>query len=240
MDITIQLIMDRLTTNPLYKGLKVGTVASYMKDFASINAITPLLVIKPAKVIITDYKGELPDDFQSIESVYLCNDGTREITNKDGLDPSRFEDNRLGASTTDNILRKPADGEIKDFYGAYMIQSDIITIDLPEAILEIHYKGMNVDAQGFPTFKYDGSLMLALTNFVKWQHLIILNDSEMVSSNKVTEASKEYLWYVGQYTSRMETPDYDEAVSWANSWTRLVDTRNKSQQGRNIQENYKL
>ena len=256
--ISVNLVMDRLLVNPIFKGLRLSTVSSWMKDFSSINEVFPIAEKLVAYVNIENYRGQLPPNVSQVTAVYVCSiEGPTTETNvitsiggtsttvglnnpfgsvtSDGLDSSRFEDNKLGASLTDSILRNTE----KTFYGAYTVNDDTITIDASEAVLEVQYKGLRLDDNGFPTLPYDGSLMMALTNFVKWQYCTILADNNMMPRHAAQEAEKQYTWYIGQYVNKQDIPDYDTAVSWANQWMRLLNTRDKNIEGDNIEQHYR-
>jgi hypothetical protein len=253
--ITVNLVMERLLANPIFKGLRPSTVSAWMKDFSSINEIFPIAQKLVAYVPVENYRGQLPPNVSQVTAVYVCSANGEDVTTNvvtsfdgssttiginfgdtgtRGLDQSRFEDNKLGASLTDSILRD----KDKQFYGSYTVNDDVITIDAKEAMLEVQYKGLRMDENGFPTLPYDGSLMMALTNFVKWQYCTILADNNMMPRHASVEAEKQYTWYIGQYVNKKDIPDYDTAVSWANQWTRLLNTRNKDIEGDNIEQHY--
>lgn len=221
--ITVRRVMDRLLDNPNMKALKVSSAAAYIKDLSSIMNITPVLKVGFAYLEVEDYKAEIPSDYLEIEKVYVCD---QEYWLSDAL----FEDNSLNAALTDSLIRE--DNKVE--YGEYVIRNNILYTDVENIKVELKYKAINVDDNGFPLLPYDGSLMEAVTNWIKWKHYTILAESGVMADKFAEKAHREYTWYIGQYISKVEMLSYDEAVSMAHAWQRLVDMRNRSQRGKSL------
>lgn len=221
--ISLNRIMDRLLVNPALKSLGYSTAAAYVKDFASINGLQPVLGYYLTYVKTSDYKAELPTNVVDVKDVYSCSN----------LDSQWFEDNRLGAALSDSIVRS----KDKVSYKAYTVKDNILFTDQKEdQVLEVGYTAIRVDEEGFPTLPYDGSLMMAVTNFIKWQYYDMLGDCDANTINASKRAEQQYAWYIAQYQSKNIVPTYDEAVSWVNSWQRLLDTRNQDMNSKHIRQ----
>lgn len=220
--ITVRRIMDRLLDNPNMKTLKLSSAAAYIKDLCSILNIAPVLGVKFQYLTIEDYKVEIPAEFLDVEKVYLCDD--------DWLDNALFENNSLNASLDDSMIRESDKTE----YGEYVIRNNVLFVDIEETKVEIKGTTINVDDIGFPLIPYDGSLMEAVTNWIKYKHYTILNESGVIADKFPAKAHREYTWYIGQYTSKVDMLSYDEAVSVAHGWQRLLDTRNRNTRGRGL------
>ena len=218
--IDTKLIMDRMNDNPNMKSLKQSSVASYMRDFASINNIAPLLGIKYAYRRVVDYKVELPENYLEVRAVRVCHD----------LDPVLFEENKLNASFDNSVVKD------KTETGRYTVQNGILFLDQESGIVEVEYKALEVDDYGLPVFPYDGSLMQAIEGYVKWRYYSILSEVKMISEAFTQKAERQYLWYIGQYTNKVEMLSYDEAVAVAHNWQRLLKTRNRNTPGKELPE----
>ena len=218
--ISTRLIMDRMNDNPNMKSLKQSSVASYIRDFASINGIEPMLGIKYAYRKIIEYKTELPDNLLELRSVRVC----------ESLNPALFEDDTLNASYSNSVVTN------KYELGSYKVENRILFTDVKTLQIEIEYKALETDDLGFPIFPYDGSLMQAIEWYVKWRYYIILAEINMIQQNFVDKAEKQYGWYIGQYVAKSDMLSYDEAVTVAHTWQRLLDTRSRNTAGTQFKE----
>ncbi len=220
--ITVRRVMDRLLDNPNMKTLKLSSAAAYIKDLCSIMNIAPVLGIEFQYLDVEDSKVEIPAKFLDVEKVYLCD--------TEWLDNALFENNSLNASLDDSMIRE----EDKTEYGEYVIRNNILFTDIETTKVQIKGTVINVDDTGFPLLPYDGSLMEAVTNWIKYKHYTILAESGVMSDKFSMKAHKEYSWYIGQYISKVDMLSVDEAVSVAHGWQRLVDTRNRNTRGKSL------
>ena len=220
--ISVNRVMDRLLDNPNMKTLKLSSAAAYIKDLCTIVGIAPLLNVKFQYLTVEDSKVEIPSEFLDVEKVYLCDD--------EWLDNALFENNSLNAAMDDSLIRE--DDKVE--YGEYVIRNNVLFTDIETTKVEIKGTIINVDDNGFPLIPYDGSLMEAVTNWIKYKHYTILAESGIMAERWAMKAHKEYTWYIGQYTSRVDMLSYDEAVSMANGWQRLVDTRSRNTRGKSL------
>lgn len=222
--IGMKRIMDRLTDNPNMKSLKLSSAAAYVKDFSSINEVHPILSIKYGYIKIEDSSAMLPEEVLDLRAVYMCN-----CTD---LSPLYHTNNRLAAGLDASLVRDVD----KEALGRYHVQNGVLFSDIKDTVLEIKYKALNLDNMGFPLLPYDGSLMQAIENYVKYRYYCILYEIGEISERLLVKANQEYCWYIGQYTSKQEMLSYDEALSIANSWQRLIDTKNLDTRGREFPE----
>lgn len=211
--IGVNRVMDRLLDNPNMRDLKKSSVAAYVKDLISIVNLPTMLVPMVIYLKPIDGIAILPDNCgdKSVEGVFYCDSI---------MLPEYFNKSRLASMPNDEI----PDVKVSPI-GVYRVEYGSITVstDIPIKVL---YKALPVDENGFPVLPYDGSLMQAVENYVKYRYYTILSEIDKISVQKVQAAHKEYTWYIGQYISKANMLSYDEAVAWANSWQRLVDTRN--------------
>lgn len=221
-ELTVKRVMDRLLINDNFKKIERTTVATYMKDLCTICEILPVLKTEFDWVTIKDYKGVLPEDCLRVKKVYLCKDDAE-------LHPAVHADNALMAAGDQTIQRDVGD---KVEYGEWQVEGDILFTDISSyGKVEIQYTKMRVDDMGFPILPYDGSLMEAVLNWVKFHYYGILAEQNIIADKYVTKAEQQYDWYIAQYLSKEMIPSEDEAITIANSWQRLVHTRNRNARG---------
>lgn len=229
----VDRLMDRLLDNPNLKNLKKTAVAAFIKDMLSISGLSSVLVPKFIYIKMVDGRGDLPTEYSRVSNVYLCS--TEAVTN---FPAEYFTNGRLGHTNSDDILRE---GVSKWSYGTYRINHNKIYIDTEaESVLEVHYEAAAVDSLGFPVFPYHGSLMQAMENYVKYRYYTILAENNQVPDTLASKSHREYQWYIGQYTSVSDMLSYDEAVTFANSWQRLIDTRVDDPSAKGFEEHLNL
>lgn len=215
--IDMRFIMSRLLDNPMLAKLKLSSAATYVKDFSSINGICPILDYGWTYAAIVDYRAQLPTNLGDIVDLYLCKTDATEILSE--YFPLLDIDNRLSAT----MKTSKVPGALKVELGLYSKKGNVVDLDISSGTIEIYHTMMRVDDKGFPLLPYDGSLMEAVVNYIKFRYFTILWDNDMISRQKVDAAEREYMWYIGQYTMKNIIPTYDEAVAWANSWQRLLN-----------------
>jgi hypothetical protein len=228
--ITLRRIMDRLLQNPNMRNLEISSAAAYVKDFCGINDIAPILTKKFTYLNIEDYKAELPASVLEVEAVYLCKFTADDVEyDSDAVSPhpAIYRDGTLNAALSESIINE----KDKTVFGEYKVENNVLFTDIEKGVVEIYAKHLRVDDTGFPVLVYDGSLMQAVENYVKYRYYTILYESGTIPEKFIARAEREYTWYIAQYTSKVEIPNYDEAVAIAHSWQRLIVTRNRNTRG---------
>ena len=223
----MKFIMNRVLDNPILSKLKLSSAASYVKDFATINKISPVIGLSYTYVKVANYRALIPPSVDTIMDVYLCDTDLSSIYT---------ENDKLSASL--KTSRIPNRSKVS--YGTYTRTRNVLDTDIEEGVLELYHKCLEVDELGFPTLPYDGSLMEAVTNYIKYRYFTVLWENDIMAKNKVDAAHQEYVWYIGQYTMANTVPTYDEAVSWANSWQRLLNDRNLDSDAKALPQHLKL
>lgn len=235
--ITVRRIMDRVLTNPNFRKLQVSQAAVYVKDFCSINNVGVIPKWGFSYVNINNYKGELESSIMSVKRVYICNFVEEGVTFQiDKEDPENstikpnaavYKDGSLLHALDESIMR---DG-YKTLFGEWKVEGNILFTDIEQGVVEIYAESIRVDDLGFPLLPYHGSLMSAVESYVKYKYYSILYESNAVPEKFAKNAHQEYCWYIAQYTSQAEIPSEDEGIAIANSWQRLVHTRNRNTRG---------
>jgi hypothetical protein len=174
---------------------------------------------------IKNYKAYVPKEAFNVRDVRLCTVS---------LDPIFAQDDKMPASlTSSKVLNRD-----KEAYGNYkIINGSEIECDVETGVLEIVHDAFRVDENGYPLVPYHGALMQSLLAYIKFQYYTILNENGLMADKFVVAADREYSWYLGVYLSSEDyTPTFDQAVSWAHSYQRLIDTGNNDTYSKSIQE----
>lgn len=214
----VRTIMGRLLRHPLLKDLNLETVLEYTTDFLRIVGVAPIFFDKTQDIDIVDYRGLLPCDFYKIIQVRYINEkcGTEKV-------------NPAFRYTTDSFhmsKRKPKYSDL-----TYKLQGNCIFTSIKEGKIEIAYKAMNVDDEGYPLIPDEPSLIRALELYIKKQQFTIQYDLGKITPQILNQTNQDYAWAVGQCQSKMAIPSVDEMQSISNMWNSLLDRTFDHRQG---------
>ena len=121
----------------------------------------------------------------------------------------------------------------------YKIQGNVIFTSVKDCIIEIAYKALVVDEDGFPMLPDNSSFIKALEAYIKVQQFTILFDTGKISGQVLQNAQQEYAWAVGQAESDLHRMNVDQMQSFTNLWNTLLPRVNEHRNGfktMNIQE----
>jgi len=218
----IKDIMSRLHMNPKLQSINISSVAIYIKDFISITEMYPAKVHKIYYSKIIENSIELPGDLDKVDEVYLCS--------ATDLPDYFFSDNRLTYTHDTSVANQKG---ILGFLG-YTKRGNRLFFDIvstQQEVAEIHYRAMNVDTEGFPVLPYDGSLMQAIENYIKYRYYTILAENKQIDYGLVQKAESEYLWYMGQYKNKNIFENVEDAEGIMQSTQKFTKTRSKTDKG---------
>lgn len=209
--ISIKEVLDRALRHPLLQDLSFETAVSYTLDFLRIVGAPKIFEDKLVTLEVEDYRAELPCDWISTIQV-------RESCSKDGL-----------RATTDNFYLQN-DPEPPYEY-TFKIQGNIIYTNMREGLLDLAYKAIATDEEGYPLIPDEPSFVRALEQYIKKQWFTILFDLGKVSPAVLQNTQQEYAFYVAQAQNRMVMPDTSEMEAITNMWTRLLQRTNDFKTG---------
>lgn len=204
--VSIRRILDDLTEHPLLRDLNIDQVVRYTVRFIQINGYVKMYEQKIGEVDIKDYRGELPCDLVSIDQV------KDECT---GICLRAMTDNfPKGMESEDNRGRKIRTE------GAFKTQGRVIYTSFEKGRVEIAYKAIRVDEDGFPMLIDNENYIDALEAYVKMQVFTIKFDTGAINMNVLQNAQQDYAWKVRRMGSEFTTP----SVSEMETLTRILNT----------------
>lgn len=201
--VSIREVMDRLLIHPLLQDVGIERVILYAIDLMKLLNVPPSFIDKIAEIEIEKHKGVLPSDLFTVNQV-------------------RYKkDNFVLAAATDTFHLADEDKE-HYIYPCYKIQGKYIYTSSLDKTIEISYKAIIEDCDGFPLIPDNTSFIKALEAYVKEQQFTILFDMDKISEKALLNAKKEYSWYAGQAQTSMLMPSIDEMASITNMWNQLI------------------
>lgn len=223
----IKRVLDDLLDHPLLRDLTLEQVIRHTIRFISLNGFPQLYNDNIEVVDIRDYRGLLPCELISIIQVKDMATGIclRSMTDNfiPGLEPKpkewdRPKDLMNNAVPPVGEYIPPMNGQREE--GTFKTQGRIIFTSFPEGQVEIAYKAIPVDDDGFPLLIDNETYLNALEAYIKKQVFTVKYDTGKVTAGVLTNAQTDYAWAVHQLQSEMTIP----SVSEMESITRYLNT----------------
>lgn len=201
--VNIREILSRILRHPLLQDLNLESAVQYAVDFFGIMGLPSTYVNKEISVDIDNYRGLLPCDLISINQV-----------KSNGVCLSHM---------TDNYNSR----ELMQF----KTQGSIIYTSFKEGTLNISYKSLPVDNEGFPLLPDEPTFLRALELYIKKQWFTILFDMGKVSPAVLQNTQQEYAFAAGACNNTFIIPSVSEMESIKNMWNQLIPRFNEFKNG---------
>lgn len=224
----IRRVLDNLHEHPLMSDVTLEQAVRYVIRFLGLFGFPKMFQDKIENVEIKDFRGLLPCDLISIIQVKDIHSGIclRAMTDNfsKGMEPSlpkpKHKDLLNNAKPFDihNTYIPPEHRHFEEL--SFKTQGRIIFTSFPEGCVEIAYKSIPVDEDGFPLLMDNENYLAALEAFIKKEVFTIKFDTGKINANVLQNAQQDYAWRAAELQSEMQTP----SVSEMESITRMLNT----------------
>lgn len=216
--------MWKIMKSPLANELTYEECAEYALEFIRLLGAPTAYEQKLYTSDLTAYKAELPCDIIKIDGVrYLDSneDGQkgnfiamREATDIYHFDPQEHQNEQ----DTEFNLR----GNHRRSEFTYKIQKGIIFTSMRDGCIEIAYKGLSLDEDGYPLIPDNETVMIGLEYYVLSRYL-----EPLWLMGKITDKAFEYIqqkryFYMPSAFTALQMPNEDGMESLMNSINRLI------------------
>lgn len=212
--ISIREILDNLLDHPMLQELSLERAVNYAVQFIRIVGMPNMFVDKTATVEIKDYRGCLPCDFYEMVQVRTAD---------------KEHHHRTFRYTTDSFHMSKDNHPSPEL--TYKIQGTVIITSMREGSIEIAYRAMSVDNDGYPLIPDDGAFARALELYIKKIYFTILFDLGKINANILQNAQQEYAWAVGQAQTSLVKLSVDQMQALSNSLNTLVQRTQEHSKG---------
>ena len=218
---SIRRVLDNLLDHPMLTNLTLEQAVRYVVRFIELNGFSKLYQDKYVKVEIHEYRGILPCDLISIVQVKddkskIC---LRSMT--DSFIPEPNQHKEPAPPQPDHILPEMA----------FKTQGRVIFTSFPEGCVEIAYKAIPVDDDGFPMLVDNETYLAALEAYIKKQVFTIKYDQGKIAAGVLDNAKQDYSFLAGQLNSEFMIPSTSEMQSITNMVTSLIPRMNEFYRG---------
>lgn len=204
--ISIKQVLDDVLDHPLLKDVSFERAVNHAIHFIRIVGMPRAFNEKTELVTIENYRGMLPCDLDSIIQVRTHN----ECGNTYGV--FRY--------STDSFHMSPDKQDSYDL--TYKVQGEVIFTSIREGVIEVAYRTIVVDSEGYPMIPDNSSYINALELYIKKKCFNILFDQGKITPQVYNQVCQDYAWAVGQAQSDLIRPSLDEMQSIANSFNTLI------------------
>lgn len=208
-----------LLKNPICQDLSYEDAAEYALECIKLLG-APVIYINKIEILeLSQYKAKLPCDLLYIEGIkYISNNNSgsntmRESSNIYHLDSFEFENENNNSELT------------------YKIQNSLIFTSRQDGCIEISYKAIHCDENGYPLIPDNQKVELALEYYILSRYL-----EPLWMMGKVTDKVFEYIqqkryFYVPSAQQGLQMPSIDKMETIMNGINRLIVTNNSHTNG---------
>lgn len=225
----IKRVLDDLLDHPLLRDLTLEQVVRHTIRFISLHGYPKLYQDKIATVEIKDFRGLLPCDLISITQVKDMENGVCLRAMSDTFTPGLREKPTEESTPKDllNNVTPPVDTYIparKEHYEepSFKTQGRIIFTSFPEGEVEIAYKAIPVDEDGFPLLIDNETYLNALEAYIKKQVFTVKFDTGKITAGILSNAQTDYYWASHLLQSEMTMLSMSEMESVTRALTTML------------------
>lgn len=215
--ISLKEILWKVFRNPLAAELNYEDAADFTVEairligapLSYVNKVTPVLEIQNHKVL-------LPYDFIYINGIRYIDDPSnlKETSISLTYATDIYHDDK-GCNTIENNCH-----DIDDF--TYSIQNSIVFTSKQSGYIQVSYKGLNIDDEGYPLIPDDEKTKMAIEYYILFRFL-----EPLWLMGKITDKAFEYinqkkLWYMGAAQTSLQLQGMDHLEATMNSINRLI------------------
>ncbi len=205
--VSLGRIIWKILNNPLAANLTYDEAAEYATEAIGLLGIPVLYDKVHYEVKIEAHKGALPNDIVYIEKV-------RDLASGDGM--------RIATDSFHASENQPE--HLREL--TYEIKSGVIFTSFTTGCVEIAYKRLPVDEEGYPLIMNEEKLKMALEYYILHRFLEPLWMMGKISDKAFNHVSQERHFYMASASSKLQMPSVDKMESLCNSINRLLINTN--------------
>lgn len=200
--ISIGAILWKVLNNPLASNLTYDEAAEFATEAIRLVGAPVLFEDKLAEIKIESYKGAIPKDILYIK-------GVRELDN-----------GRTFREATDTFHQSEHRSDLTEL--TYEIKKGIIFTSMETTCLEMSYKALQTDEEGYPLVADHPKLRLALEYYILHRFL-----EPLFMMGKITDKAFHYVeqkrhFYMASASTDLKMPSIDKMESIVNGVNRLL------------------
>ena len=222
----IRRVLEDLQDHPMLRDLTLEQVVNHTIRFIARHGYNKLYQDKLEDVEIHEFRGLMPCDVISINQVKDLQSGICLRSMTDNF-PTGLMPQPKGKPCKDPMNNQkpswyiPERRELME-EPAFKTQGRVIFTTFPEGMVQVSYKGLPVDEDGFPLL-IDNELYLdALELYIKKQVFTIKFDQGKIAAGVLQNTQTEYAVAARLLQSEFTIPSQSEMESIARMWNTMI------------------
>jgi hypothetical protein len=221
---SIKRVLDNLLDHPMLRDVTLEQAVRYTLRFISLHGYPQLYEDKVATIVIKDFKGLLPCDLISIIQVKDLDSNICLRSMTDTFTPS-LEGKPSSPKRHKDLLHNiqeeyipPRKEHLEEL--TFKTQGRVIYTSFPVGKVEIAYKSIPVDEDGFPLLIDNETYLNALEAYIKLKVFTVKFDTGKIQAGILSNAQADYAFAAHELNAEMCIP----SVSEMESITRMLNT----------------
>lgn len=224
--VSLGRLMWRILKNPLAAEMSYEEGAEYALEFIRLLGAPVAYEQKTEKMELQMHKAELPCDIIMINGIRYFD--TNDLESCHNMHPIALREatNIYHQDPLEHIPQEDSDFSVRSNHRhlefTYSIQKGILFTSPRDGVVEISYKGIATDEDGYPLIPDNEKVLLGLEYYVLSRYL-----EPIWLMGKITDKAFEYIqqkryFYMPAASTSLQMPSVDGMASLMNSINRLV------------------
>lgn len=232
---SIKRVLDNLLDHPMLSDLSLEQAVRHTLRFISLHGYSKLYQDKIATVEINDFRGLLPCDLISIIQVKdlktgLCLRSMSDNYPRGMQEPtSKHPDKKCHTSVPKKHLQLYPIPYLAD--ASFKTQGRVLYTSFPVGEVEVAYKAIPVDDDGFPLLIDNETYLAALEAYIKKQVFTVKFDTGKISGNILENAKHDYAVLSRELLSEFTTPSVSEMESISRALNTMIPSFHEFDKG---------
>lgn len=209
--VSIGHIMYKVLRHPLAQDLAYDQAAEFALEFIRLVGAPLSFIDEVKKIEIKNYKGSIPSNLINVRGVKYV--GENDCDN-DGI-AMRYATDLYHSSGVSEIEGFPSEF-------TYTLQNCVITTSFNKGFVEISYKAIGVDENGYPLVPDNESFKFGLEYFIMWRHLEALWSMGKITDKVFQYYEQKKMWYLGQAGTSLMLSGIDHLESMMRGLNRIL------------------
>lgn len=233
----IRRVLDNLLSHPLLNNLSLEQVVRHTIRFIALFGFSKFYKDAIADIEIHEFRGLLPCDCIAVVQVKDLKSGIclRSMTDSftPGMRPEpphhhmRFENPKVGDICNPYIPHRHLHhGEL-----AFKTQNRVIYTSFPEGMVQVAYKGIPVDEDGFPLVIDNEVYLNALEAYIKKQVFTVKFDTGDIALNVLQNAQRDYAVAASECEVEFLSPSPSEVEAYSRMYNTLISKMREFDKG---------
>jgi hypothetical protein len=230
---SIKALLSRLLINPMMNGINETDVAMYVGDAIRLIEAPMAYDTYVEEIEICNHRGELPCNIVYIQQCQLAMNaklpaqpGSTYTAHGGAWSPMRYATDHFQTSLHDDssndLRQKRIHFSELDYDNTYSVQHDFIYTSVREGVVRMSYKGIAIDAEGFPMIPDNVKVEKAIENHIKCEYYRILWEMGKIADKVFQKVEQERDWYIGAANTGLQLQTIDQAESMKAQMTRTI------------------